>query len=68
MAGADCSLMTRLEAQEQKSDYPACGGEICSAQKNGRAVFIAGLAAPLVLLLILMMWNIVTMISLWTQT
>jgi hypothetical protein len=40
--------------------YPAekaRGGEIVLRKKWQRAVFIAGLAAPLVLLLILMIWG-----------
>jgi hypothetical protein len=60
VAAADCSGMREREVQKQEAAYAAekaRGGEIVLRKTWQRAVFIAGLAAPLVLLLILMMWR-----------
>jgi len=59
-AAAHCSDMTEHEAQKQEAAYPAekaRGGQIVLRKPWQRALFIAGLAAPLVLMLILMVWN-----------
>jgi hypothetical protein len=52
--------MIESEAQKQETAYPAekaRGGEIVLRKTWQRAVFIAGLAAPFVLLLALMIWS-----------
>jgi hypothetical protein len=52
--------MIESEAQKQETAYPAekaRGGEIVLRKTWQRAVFIAALAAPFVLLLALMIWS-----------